>query len=641
MVELPKYYPLPAYVPLIEMLVCAFNAILFTLLFWYSVRDYRRRRTGWGGYLYTYVVVLVAALFAGHLGNDFAAEFLSRRVALFDLCEIAAKYLVAPLVVHLFYRNEREFLRGRALWRIGIAAIYVLGVTFAAAEVNIGVIGWAHGWPGWSVVRPLFRVLMILGALGAGLTLLTARRPNLTPVGAAQRRWLIYACAVWMGTFAVGALLPATWNAVLEKLVPLCFIFIITYYVERFTFFDVLIKRGAFVFTSLLLLAFYFVAVPPVLRRMGFRTWVGTLVWAISIWPLVLIAPWGHRKLSAWIDQHCLGRRFSPARAAKWFLAGLQGFIQESELLGEAETRLMQIFKARAEIRLGTATAPAKESDDAMTAPLCVKGETVGAIRVHRPEQHIRFLSEDSVLLASLAEGLAFLLENLRLREKRLEQEQRERELTLQANRLELKALRAQINPHFLFNALNTIASLIRRNPDRAEETVEELAEVFRYTLHRSEREWVLLEEELDAVRAYLHIEQARFGEGLRFTVECEGDAAGVRVPAMIVQTLVENSVKHGVAMLTTPGVVEVRVTVAHATVRIEVCDNGPGFQSAAIPRHEKSGSGYGLHNVQERLRGYFGDSARLAIGRDAGGARTVVSIELPRTVHAVGAVRT
>jgi hypothetical protein len=533
------------------MLVCAFNAILFILLSWYSIRDYRSRRTGWGGYCYAWVVVLCAILFTAHLGNDFAPEFLSRRISLLDICEIGAKYLIAPVMAHLFYRSEKEYLPVPGVWRSLVVVLYLLGIAFAAAEVNVGVSRWSGGWPGWSVARPLFRTIMIVAAMGTGLALWSARRPDLTPLTTQQRRWMICACGAWAGTFLVGIALPNSWNAVLEKLIPLCFIFIVTYYVERFTFFDVLVKKGAFVFASLLLLAFYFVAVPPLLSRIRFATWAGTLVWALSIWPLVLIAPWGHRKLSGWIDRHFLGRPFSPAQAAKWFLVGLQGTINETELAREAETRLTKIFRAQAEVRLGVVDSPLQNTDDLIAAPVCLKGKAVGAIRVHRAGSHLRFLSEDSALLASLAEGFAFLLENLRLREIKLEQEHRERELILNANRLELKALRAQINPHFLFNALNTIASLIPRNPDRAEETVEELAEVFRFTLHRSEREWVLLEEELDAVRAYLHIEQARFREGLRFAVESQGDVKGVRVPAMVVQTLVENSIKHGVATLT------------------------------------------------------------------------------------------
>src|SRR5262249_46906791 len=140
-------------------------------------------------------------------------------------------------------------------------------------------------------------------------------------------------------------------------------------------------------------------------------------------------------------------------------------------------------------------------------------GENPGAeISLRSDESRKRFLSEDLALLASLAESLAFLLENLRLRDKRLEQEKRVEELELSANRLELKALRAQVNPHFLFNALNTIAGLIPRFPARAQQTIEQLAEVFRFTLRRMDREWVRLEEEMEAVRAYLDVEQARFG---------------------------------------------------------------------------------------------------------------------------------
>ena len=558
-----------------------------------------------------------------------------------DICEIAAKYLVAPVMAHLFYRNEREYLPAPAVWRTVVAVLYLLGIGFAGAEVNVGVSHWSNGWPGWSVARPLFRVLMIVAATATGLILWAARRPTLPPVAAQERRWMMCACGVWAATFAVGSGQPDSWSVVLQDLVPVCFIFIVTYYVERFTFFDVLVKRGAFVFAALLLLALYFVTVPPLLTRIRFVTWAGTLVWALSLLPFVLIAPWGHRRLSRWIDQHFLGRQFSPAQAVKWFLAGLQGIINENVLAREAESRLTNIFKAQAEVRLSVGNGPLKDTDDLMVAPVCLKGETIGTMSVRRPGNHLRFLSEDSELLASLAEGLAFLLENLRLRDKRLEQEQRERELILNANRLELKALRAQINPHFLFNALDTIASLIRRNPDRAEETVEELAEIFRYTLHRSEREWVLLEEELDVVRAYLHIEQARFREGLRFAVEYQGEIKGVGVPAMIIQTLVENAVKHGVAMLTSPGAVEVRVNASDSMVRIEVSDNGPGFQKAAIPEPGPYGSGYGLRNVQERLRGYFGDSARLMIGKDEAGVRTLVSIDLPRTAHAVAGGKT
>jgi two-component system LytT family sensor kinase len=137
------------------------------------------------------------------------------------------------------------------------------------------------------------------------------------------------------------------------------------------------------------------------------------------------------------------------------------------------------------------------------------------------------YFSADITLLDSLANVFASLLENVRLQQKKQEQEKKEQELMLHASRSELKALRAQINPHFLFNALNAIASLIHKDPSRAEETVEELAEVFRYTLKRSEKEWVRLEDELDFVRSYLDVEQAWFGERLVVHIEIDSDTAG------------------------------------------------------------------------------------------------------------------
>src|SRR5690606_10237874 len=122
-------------------------------------------------------------------------------------------------------------------------------------------------------------------------------------------------------------------------------------------------------------------------------------------------------------------------------------------------------------------------------------------------------LSEDLAMLRSLAGVFGFMLETVRLQLKRQEQELIAHDLRLQTSRSELKALRAQINPHFLFNALNAIASLIHTDPLRADEAVEQLAEVFRYTLRRSDSDWAPLDQELAFARAYLDVEQARFGQ--------------------------------------------------------------------------------------------------------------------------------
>jgi signal transduction histidine kinase len=378
------------------------------------------------------------------------------------------------------------------------------------------------------------------------------------------------------------------------------------------------------------------------------------MVWALSAWPIVLLNPWLYRKLSAWLDRTWLGRRFSPIEASEHFLNGLQGAISEPELAALAEQRLRTIFQSEAAVVLDPvgrasacpppvaagaaagACAPAggtpADTGEPMQAPIRLGGEQVGVIRVRARAHSPRFLSEDLALLASLAEIFSFLLENLRLREKRLEHEKRERELVLNANRSELKALRAQVNPHFLFNALNTIASLIPRHPDRAEKTIEQLAEVFRYTLRRSDREWVTLEEELEAVRAYLDVEQERFGDRLAVRLSCAEEARGERIPAMVVQTLVENAVKHGAGAIRTRAMVEIEANVSSAGICIAVRDNGPGFPAGAMRALPPGNSGYGLRNVRERLQGHFGAAASLHVDRDNALGLTAVTLRLPCT---------
>ena len=177
------------------------------------------------------------------------------------------------------------------------------------------------------------------------------------------------------------------------------------------------------------------------------------------------------------------------------------------------------------------------------------------------------------------------VLENLHLQERKLEQEQRTREMSLHASRSELKALRAQINPHFLFNALNSIAGLIHRDPAVADRTIEQLADVFRYALRGAESEWAVLDDELDFVRAYLEVERARFGERLQVEVQIEEAARGARVPTMIVQTLVENAVKHGAASVRGNAIVIVRARQESGRLVVSVMDNGPGFRDGGFAR--------------------------------------------------------
>jgi two-component system sensor histidine kinase AlgZ len=164
-----------------------------------------------------------------------------------------------------------------------------------------------------------------------------------------------------------------------------------------------------------------------------------------------------------------------------------------------------------------------------------------------------------------------------------------------------------------------------------ADRTIEKLADVFRYALRGSEREWALLDEELEFVRAYLDVEQARFGARLRAEVALDDDVSGGRVPTMMVQTLVENAVKHGAAAVRGQASVRVLARREGDRLQLTVEDNGPGFEPAS-PGHA-SGTrrgGYGLAHIRQRLHGHFGSGAELSIARDDRRAVTIVSIMLP-----------
>lgn len=201
------------------------------------------------------------------------------------------------------------------------------------------------------------------------------------------------------------------------------------------------------------------------------------------------------------------------------------------------------------------------------------------------------------------------------------EKERVEQELRTLAAQAELKALKAQINPHFLFNTLNTIAALIQTDPALAEASVERLSTMFRYVLAGSERGQVRLEEELAFVNDYLEIERARFGKRLRVTREIDSRVLRVPVPGLILQSLVENAIRHGCGGDGTD--VDIRIKSVGDNVIITIADRGPG-----LPPGYKigDGPGHGLRNVDERLRKLYGHGLELG-NNTPHGATAIVKI--------------
>jgi len=171
----------------------------------------------------------------------------------------------------------------------------------------------------------------------------------------------------------------------------------------------------------------------------------------------------------------------------------------------------------------------------------------------------------------------------------------------------ELDALQAKINPHFLHNALNSIASLIHQDPDRAEQMVLLLSKFYRYsTGQKSDGHFACLDDELDMVATYLAVEQIRFAERLTYQLEVADEALRLaKIPRFLLQPLIENAIKHGLAKTVGPGPIKLRVWAENNLIHLEVSDSGPPFP-------DRPQMGHGLQSIQDRLHLIYGLQAHL-----------------------------
>jgi len=184
-----------------------------------------------------------------------------------------------------------------------------------------------------------------------------------------------------------------------------------------------------------------------------------------------------------------------------------------------------------------------------------------------------------------------------------------------------IRELQARMQPHFLFNALNTVAALVKSDPAGAEATVEDLSEILRASLDQDAAVWRPLRRELEIVRAFVGVEQRRLGERLRVEWDIDPRALDAAIPALSIQPLMENAIKHGVASRIVGGTVRIAVTSHDSSICIAVSDNGDGF-----PRGWREGTGLG--NLRERLMSLYGSAATLDVDT-AVGARVTLALPL------------
>jgi hypothetical protein len=287
------------------------------------------------------------------------------------------------------------------------------------------------------------------------------------------------------------------------------------------------------------------------------------------------------------------------------------------EPAGQARDPLVSNFPEGARVRIPTADAPHPMLE-------------VGDLRDGR-----RLLSDDVALLEAVAIAVARRIDVLRVTDERYARDRREREILQLATDAELRSLRSQLNPHFLFNALTTIGYLIQAAPPRALATLYRLTELLRAVLRRSSAEYVTLQEEIEIIEAYLAIERARFEERLQVTIDIPTELRTLRVPPLLLQPLVENAIKHGVSPLRRGGQVTITARVERVTggaepvprLTLVVSDSGVGIDAQGDAWRRSSG--VGLANIERRLARHFGDAATLRV-TGAPGHGTTVAVSLP-----------
>ncbi len=545
----------------------------------------------------------------------------------------ALGYLPA-VVVHALLQG-RETAAGRRATRSVIAAAYSLSSVAAALQVGAAVAG--------RIVpsRPALWLLTAGFTALTGLLLLLTRRQ---PIG--RRGVWVAALAI----FAVSALHfgrhegnEAWWVELIGHHASLPLALAILHQDYRFALADLFLKNAiALLLLMGVSLALFSGIIEPLLRWQDpTGTWDPRAVALfVGMWMLTALTYPALRWVATRVVDRVVLRRPD-------FDALFRDFAVELEA-AESEDDVLHLLGRTAGAALDAAS-PRPIADPIAPADrrLVVEGAEVRAatadiapavvVRLHTVEQpHLalavgplhagrRLLSDDRRLLEAMAPLAARRVDSLRVAHERLERNLREQRMQRLATEAELRALRAQLNPHFLFNALTTLGHLIQVAPDRAVDTLLRLTQVLRGVLRRSTKEFTTLAEEIELVRSYLEIERARFEERLDITIDVPRTLGRMAVPALLLQPIVENAVKHGLAPTVAGGAVSIRAHVEGDCLHVIVADTGRGFDTSGSP----TSTGVGLASVAQRLAAHYGANGRLEI-QSALGAGTTVHIAFP-----------
>ncbi len=440
---------------------------------------------------------------------------------------------------------------------------------------------------------------------------------------------------VAMAVFALSALHLADhqagedpwWLALVGHHASLPLALLILYQDYRFAFADIFLKRalaimllvactlGTFVLAVRPLITEPFADDPSTVILVAFPIFVGLL------YPVL-------RRAASWFVDAIILHRIDYGALVSNLASSIDACQSDSAVLDATVDLLSPVFPAdsigwdEADVA-GTSLAVRRDRHE-VTVRVPTVEYPAFSIAIRGLADGRRLLSDDMAALERVALEAARRIDAIRAGEERYRRESERQEIRKLATEAELRALRAQLNPHFLFNALTTITYLIQTSPERALSTVMRLSGLLRGVL-KAGPETVRLGEELDLVEAYLDIERARFEDRMRVRVDVPWELRDWPIPALILQPIVENAVKHGISRRAEGGEIRVEAEARGAFLRLRVSDTGPGPGS---DRSVADAGGIGLRNVEARLK-RFGAQGALTV-RPAPDHGTVVELKIP-----------
>jgi two-component system LytT family sensor kinase len=525
--------------------------------------------------------------------------------------------LLAAVVVHSVsrVRDERESTHQRLAASVAVIA-YIAGAI--AGLLHLAAAATGDPLPSTDALDSMTLGLILLSV---PLVIVTQRQPN-------GRR------ALWMtalAVFAVSALHLGRFHGANESWatellghhasIPLAFAMLYRDY--RFALADLFLKRGLTLLSLVaIVLSIYTILAPALRDQRPAAVFLLLGAWVLTAW----LFPTVRRVVHEFVDRAILSRA-NYATLNERVASSLRDADTEHAALTEVCANLMPALTARSISPLpvdNVRPADALTVVDIPTADAPRFQLAIGPLTGGR-----RLLSDDLVMLDQIALQTARRIDAIRMAAERYDRMLRERDMKALAVEAELRALRAQVNPHFLFNALTTIGHLIQEAPARARDTLMQLTTLLRAVL-KSDGAFTSLGRERELVEAYLRIERARFEDRLTVVVDIPAHLHHIRVPALIVQPLVENAVKHGVAPARDGGRIAVVATLVTSAdgpmLRVRVTNTGTTLGAV------RSADGVGIQNVSRRLEHYYQGAAAFSLYRTDDGA-TIAELTLPADV--------